>query len=122
MKNVSFYFRVFVIGTSIIWCSPNYGATCTHPVQPIKEGQQAQCNGYLFSPETEEAAYKATRIVELQEKENKILEERLQLYKSQSESLAKDLGKKKSSEEFIRIGYFAFGAIITGIIASNISK
>jgi hypothetical protein len=106
----------------IFWTGTVDAADCLTPVQPIKEGQIASCDGYLFSPSAESQAYKATRIAELQEKENKILEERLKNYQQQSAELAKQLGKKESTEDLVRIGYFTLGAILTGVIAANVNN
>jgi hypothetical protein len=110
-----------IVGISLFCYSSNVmGRECPKPVQPISEGQSANCTGYLFSDKAESDAYKATRIAELQKEENEILQKRLDLYIKQSETLAKQISKKDSTEGFVRIGYFVLGAVLTGVIASNV--
>lgn len=113
--------RIIIFSMCLCIITSSASADCIKPVQAIKQGEVANCTGYLFSPDAEDKAYKATRIADLQEKENKILEERLRNYQTQSEELAKRLGKKESMEDLYRVGYFALGAILTGIIASNVN-
>lgn len=102
---------------------------CPKNVQPIKAGEVANCNGFLFSPSAESDAWynkelsqKLQKKTELQEQETKILEERLQLYMKQSDVLAKDAAKRDNLDTLYKLGYFALGALVTGYIAANVSK
>ncbi len=124
MGKINGTFKYILIIVFFLWSniSSVFGSECSKPVQAIQEGEKANCSGFLFDKKTEEAAYKATRIVELQEKENQILEKRLELYVKQSEALAKELAKKKNTEEFVRVFYFIGGALITGIVARNVNR
>lgn len=115
-------FTTLVIICCIIFNQNVSAMECISKVQAIKEGQSAQCTGYLFSPEAESSAWKATRISELQKEENEILEKRLNLYVQQSDALAKQLAKKETMEGLVRIGYFILGTVITATIASNVNR
>ncbi len=95
---------------------------CTKPVQPLQEGVPSPCTGYLFSPIQESEAYKSKELADLRQQENEILEKRLQLYITQTDALAKDIGNRNNMEGLYRFGYFALGAIVTGIIAKNVSR
>lgn len=97
-------------------------ADCPQNVQVIKQGQTANCDGFLFSPSAESDSYKAKQLADLEKTENDILNERLQLYMKQSDALAKDVGQRDNSESLYRFGYFLLGAIITGYIAVNVRK
>ncbi len=105
---------------SIVFCFNSYSDDCNSSVRPINKGEPAQCTGYLFSPSAESAAYKATRISELQKEENEILQKRLDLYIKQSEVLAKEIAKRDSTEDLKRLGMFVLGVVVTGYIASNL--
>lgn len=120
LKNALIYSLVIIccsFGTN--WAS---ATECSVKVQPIKEGQTAQCTGYLFSPEAESEAYKATQISKLQKEENEILNKRLDLYIKQSDVLAKDLSRKDNTENLYRFAYFGLGVVITGMIAANVGR
>ncbi len=108
---------VFVLGC---FGSQGNAQGCSVPVQPIKKGMEATCDGYLFSPDAESSAYKATRISELQKEENEILQKRLDLYIKQSDVLAKELAKRDNTEDLYRIAYFVGGILITGYLATNL--
>lgn len=97
-------------------------AECPKNVAPIKKGDSAVCDGYLFSPEAESEAYKAKELAELRKAENEILSQRLELYMKQSDVLAKDVARRDNTESLYRVLYFALGAVLTGYIASNVSK
>lgn len=95
---------------------------CTKPVQPIKQGETAVCDGFLFSPSEEESAYKATQIVDLQKEENEILEKRLTLYMQESDALAKERAQKDNIEGLYRFAYFTLGVIVTGLVVRNVPR
>ncbi len=98
------------------------GADCPNSVTPISKGQVAVCDGYLFSPHAESEAWKATKLADLREQENKILERRLELYIKQSDTLAQEVAKRDNYEGLYRLGYFVIGAVLTGVIAKNVSR
>lgn len=100
----------------------SFADDCTRPVTPIRTGERAVCDGYLFSPDAESEAYKAKQLADLYKKENEILEKRLELYVRQSDVLAKQVARTENTESLYRLGYFALGVIITGVIASNVNR
>jgi len=105
-------------------------------VKPINRGQKAECDGFYFSDDAERAASNAKKDVEVlkkindelekksaaQAKETEILERRLNLYVTQSEILSKKEAQRDNMESLYRIGYFALGALLTGVIASNVNR
>ncbi len=118
--------RRIIVGTIIVgllslWV-PNANAGCPKPVSPIRTGEVAVCDGYLFSPEAESEAYKAKRISELQEEENKILQTRLDMYIKQSDILAKEVGKRDNMDGLYKFLYFGLGVVVTGAIAHNVGR
>lgn len=114
--------RGLVIFATVISIFANESAAsdCASNVQPIKEGQAAQCTGYLFSPQAESEAYKATQISKLQAEENKILQTRLEMYMHQSDVLAKEVGKRDNTDGLYKFLYFGLGVVVTGVIAANV--
>lgn len=97
------------------------GATeCARNVSPIKEGQVASCDGYLFSPKAESDAYKATQLSDLYKDQNQILEERLKLYINESTQLIKEKARRDTTEDLIRIGYFFGGMLATALVVRNV--
>lgn len=120
--NVIKLVTVFCCSFILVVSNGVYATNCPKPVQPISEGQTANCSGYLFSPEAESKAYKAVELSDLYKKENEILEKRLELYVRQSDVLAKQVARTENTESLYRLGYFALGVIITGVIASNVNR
>lgn len=112
----------FLLVIGCLFNNPSRATECSAKVQPIREGQAAQCSGYLFSPEAESEAYKATQISKLQKEENEILNKRLDLYIKQSDVLAKQLSRKDNTENLYRFAYFGLGVVITGMIAANVNR
>lgn len=114
----------------------NAFADCNEKVTPIEKGEVAQCGGFIFNDQAEKEASQAkhdvdfykevntelTQKSEAQDKDINILERRLNLYVEQSNTLADSVAKKDNSEGLIRIGYFALGAVLTGIIAANVKR
>lgn len=94
-------------------------ADCPQNVQPIKEGQVANCEGYLFSPGAESEAHKAKEIADLQRSENEILEQRLKLYMDTTSDLSKDIAKRDNNESYIRLFYFGLGVLVAGFAVRN---
>jgi hypothetical protein len=114
--------RNLIIFSLILNTGYSSAKECDKPVTPIKEGQVAVCDGFIFSNNAESEAYKAVRLNELREKENQILSERLQNYQRASDSMAKELGRRESNQMLYNSLYFALGAVVTGVIASNINR
>lgn len=111
-----------IICSYILYSNLCYSTECLDRVQPITEGQVAQCKGFLFSPSAEEDAYKATQISTLQKEENEILNRRLELYMKESDVLAKEVSQRNNTEGLYRVCYFALGVLVTGYIASNVKR
>lgn len=109
---------------------------CPKDVQVIKQGQAANCDGFLFSDEAERDAedYKNSADYfkelsdalkeksRLQADENKILEQRLKLYVDTTQTLSQDLAKRDTNETLYRFVYFSLGVLVTGVIAVNVKK
>lgn len=114
----------------------NCYADCPQKVSPINKGDVAQCDGFIFSDDAEKQAAQAVRDADFfkqvndqlvrkstaQQTENEILERRLNLYMQQSEVLAKDTARRDNTESLYRVLYFGLGVVMTGIIASNVSR
>lgn len=113
----------FVIVASLIASFPALADdNCSVNVSPIKKGDTAQCSGYLFSPQAESEAYKATQVEKLRKEENEILQKRLDLYIKQSDVLAAAAAKRDTTDGLVRFGYFTLGVLVTGLIAANVGK
>lgn len=103
-------------------------------VTPIKQGQPAPYNGFVFDYDSEseaeqartDASYfkrlsdKQAEKIALQDNESQILEKRLQLYINESNVLAKDRATTELTERLYILGAFALGVIATGLIVRNI--
>lgn len=113
--------RVLLATIILFNCNFSY-ADCPKNVQPIKQGQTANCDGFLFSPSSEESAYKDKELASLYKSENEILQERLELYMKQSDVLANNVSDHDTKDSLIRLGYFSLGAILTGLIASRVGR
>lgn len=99
---------------------PTFGSVCEKPVLPIKAGQAADCDGYRFSPDAESDAYKASKLADIYKDENKILQERLNLYIQESKTLSEQVAKRDSSDDLYRILYFCMGVVATSFLARNV--
>lgn len=114
---------------AILFTTSTVFAQCPKNVQPIKEGQTANCTGFLFSPETEKKANDAVedakyykeltdRLIkrkELTDKEINILDKRLELYIKQSEITAKELNRKRNEDKWQKVIWFGLGVLATGL-------
>lgn len=120
--NGRFWFRIPV--SLFICCTLSFTSSafgfCRENVQPIKEGQVANCEGFLFSPQAESDAFKAKETSDLQKSENEILEQRLKLYMDENNTLAQNQAKHDSNESYIRLGYFVLGILVTGLTVRNL--
>lgn len=106
------------------------------PVEPIKQGDKAPCDGFYFNSDAEARARQAVddadyykrlsdkqaEKITLQDNENQILEKRLSLYMNESESLIKDRNSSASAEKLYLIGAFALGVIATGLAVRNVRQ
>lgn len=119
-----FYHIVVALVVAALSCVGvySYGDECPSPVQPVKQGQAAICDGYLFSPDAESKAYKASRLADLYKDENQILQERLNLYIQESKTLSQDIAKRDTNESLYRIIYFGLGVLVTGFVVRNIRQ
>jgi len=111
-------------------------AECPKNVQVIKKGQAANCDGFLFSPETEKKAseaiddakyYKDLNLrlqnrKELTDKEIEVLDKRLQLYVEQCETLAERLNKRENQNKWERVLWFTLGIAVTGLAVHGASQ
>lgn len=103
-------------------------------VTPIKQGQPAPYDGFVFDHNSEGEAEQArinadyykrlsdkqAEKIMLQDTESMILEKRLQLYINESNVLAKDRAINESTERLYILGAFALGVIATGLIVRNV--
>jgi hypothetical protein len=98
-----------------------FGAdVCPTNVTPIDKGELAPCSGFLFSNAQEEESYKDHQLVTLEKTENDILNQRLQLYMNEANTLSKAQASRDSTETFIRLAYFLAGVIGTGLVVRNV--
>lgn len=103
-------------------------------VQPIKQGDPAPYDGFVFDHESEQIAsnYRADaefykniteklyEKIDLQDKNSEILEKRLQLYINESNVLIKDRAQAETTERLYLLGAFALGVVATGLIVRNV--
>lgn len=108
------------IVASILYSHSALASECVEPVQPIEQGAIAPCKGFLFSPSEEEIAYKATQIASLQKEEISILQERLNNYKTEADTLSKQLASKTNNDQIWRAVYFVAGVGITALAVRSI--
>lgn len=111
-------------------------ADCPNNVQPIKKGEVAVCDGFLFSDGAEKTASQARDDADyykklsdklqeksdLEDKQSQILNDRLKLYIDESKALSKTVAQKDNTESLYRFVYFALGVVITGVIAVNVRR
>ena len=118
----------FIIGLT---ASPDlaYGT-----VIPIHKGDVATTDGFLFDHTSENQAeqdradaeyYKALSDkqadkITIEQNESTILEQRLQLYIKESNTLAKDKASSDFNEKLLLFGSFSLGTIITALIVRNV--
>lgn len=128
------YAKKLILCTALI-CNQVF-ADCPTNVQPIKKGDVATCDGFLFTKDAEKTAasdrddaiYYKKLSDKLQEKsdlddqQSKILNNRLKLYINESQSLAKSSAQKDNTETLYRFGYFVVGVLVTGVIAVNVRR
>lgn len=99
---------------------------CPKPVQVIKQGQVANCDGFLFSDKAEVEAAEARddvkyfnklvpkleQRVKLEQDRSDILEKRLTLYINQAEALARHKAKSETRVFWERLGFFVAGSLV----------
>lgn len=95
---------------------------CVNPVTPVRQGEVAQCDGYLFTPQAESDAFKNKQIADLRKSENEILEQRLKLYMDATTALTKEVNSRDNVEGIYRFVYFGLGVLVTGFIVSNVRR
>ncbi len=120
---------IFTVSTTV-------HADCSVNVQPIKKGDVATCDGFLFSDSAEKSAaqsrddatyYKSLsdklqQKSDLQDQQSKILDQRIKLYADESNQLAQELSGKSNTEGIYRLLYFGLGVLVTGAIAVNVRR
>lgn len=113
-----------------------FASDCKEAVKLLKEGEKAECTGFLFSPEAEKKASQAYDDVkyykdlsellhkrnQLTNEEIKILDERLKLYQDQSHLLAEQVNKKEREDFWQKTLYFGMGILATSIAVYGASK
>lgn len=112
---------VCLIGSSVSF------ADCAKNVQPIQEGQPAQCSGFLFSDGAEREASTARDLVQklqqksdLQSKEIDIQGQRLSLYMNESLVLSKERAQHENTKDLNNLFYFTLGVVATAILANHV--
>lgn len=98
---------------------------CQKPVQVIKAGEVANCDGFLFSDKAEKDAATARDNVEyyrsysaaleakvdLELNRNKILEKRLDLYIDQTNKLTEKSARQENDNFYKNVGLFFLGGL-----------
>lgn len=111
-------------------------ASCPKNVQVIQKGQEANCDGFLFSDEAEKKAAQAIedskyykklnerleQRKKLTDKEIEVLDKRLKLYIEQSETLAERLNKRETQNSWERVLWFSLGIVVTGLAVKGASE
>lgn len=120
MEQVNGKFFINLGCVLLLLFSGNVYSECPNRVQPIQQGQAANCSGYLFSPDAESEAYKATQLADLYKTDNEILEKRLKLYMDETQALSKELSSRDNNESIYRFIYFGAGILVTGLIVRNL--
>ena len=102
---------------------------CSKDVEYLVEGSKAPCTGYLFSPKKEyEVRFKVKtydHIVKIMKEQDELyntMELRLQNAHKHNIYLSKELEKQKKNDFWMKTFYFSLGAVLTGVIASNVSR
>jgi len=105
-------------------------------VTPIKKGNVATTDGFLFDHDSESQAEqnrtdadyykkladKQKEKIDLQDNESQILEKRLQLYIKESDTLVKARASDSFNEKLLLFGSFSLGAIVTALIVRNVHQ
>ena len=114
-------------------------ANCPEDIQVIEQGQVANCDGLLFSPEAakkvdenqQDAKYYKELSGQLYESRNLYIEQvdtmdkRLKLYMDQSHTLAQEVTRKENEDKWQKFLYFGLGVLATGVAiygASELSR
>jgi hypothetical protein len=132
-KEVIKSFLIGIIIGLIALPTPAY-ADCSQPVQVIKEGEAAQCSGFLFSPDAEKEAATArdnaeyyTKLADayqarakVSQDENQILEQRLKLYMDSTANLSKEVSSRDNNSNLYYLASFSLGVIATALIVKNV--
>lgn len=130
------FFKTILIVYFLVLNQTAMAAECKEAVKLLKEGEKAECTGFLFSPEAEKKAsqsyddakyYKDLSDLlhkrnQLTNEEIKVLDERLKLYQDQSYLLAEQLNKKEREDFWQKTIYFGMGILATSIAVYGASK
>jgi len=106
---------------------PSFGQECTKAVEFVKAGSTVSCNGYLFSKQKEiEVRFKVKTYdilieqLKVQDDINNALEKRLVNTQEYNEYLSIRLQQENKTSFWSSALYFSLGAVLTGVIASNV--
>lgn len=77
-------------------------AQCEKPVTPLQKGEQAPCEGFLFSPEKELQLRKQNEEYKLLMEQTKLHIQQIELYKLQLETTATLIEKEQQKAELWR--------------------
>ena len=111
-------------------------SVCNAQVVSLNQGQVAPFKGYLFSPDKEEEARKASldnvilkdimmrqeQVIVLYKQTEGIYDERLDKYMQQNDKLAKENESLRSINALEKFGWFALGVLATGFTAWGMSR
>jgi hypothetical protein len=122
-------FFTFIFIIQLILPSISMANECNESAQEIKKGQISNCDGILLSPKAARQADEAMEDVVYYKKLNdklylrqsyidkevNLLDQRLQLYMTQSQILAEEVYKKENQDKWQKVVYFSLGILASGI-------
>lgn len=95
----------------------------------LHQGDKAPFDGILLTPDNAKALddmkidlETQKKVNGLQREDNEFYAQRLTLYKTETESLSKQLTEQRDSSIYSKIGFFILGAGITGLLGYGIYK
>lgn len=107
--------------------SISFGQQCPQNVQKLSKGQTANCDGYLFNPETELEARTAVatkdKMVEFTKIQSDMLDiqgKRIENFSKENERLQQRVEAQEKTNMYMNAIYFGLGVLVTGAIAVNV--
>lgn len=104
-------------------------AACAKPVSYLREGQPAECNGYLFTPEKEKEVreYKMQfedikKLSTAQDDLIKTLDKRVDVLTRTNQNLHSQITQLNEQSSFEKYLYFGMGAVLGLLITKGIPK
>lgn len=120
-------FSAFAQKTEFETLTESMSPKCDKDVTYLVYQEKVPCNGYLFSPKKEyEIRFKIEtydymeKFVEGQSEMVNVLQQRVDLAQKQNLYLAERVQDLKSDSFWEKTIYFALGAVLTGVIATNV--